>query len=147
MTSEFERDLAHARTELEPARQELLAVVGALSDDDLDRERRGGWSVRKVLEHVIQSEWLYVGLTSHLRDRLVQGDIVSGALASAADAADRLGAARAALLKALEGVDEESFYRLRTVGHEEYSVLSLLENVALHDREHEAQVRAILGTG
>ena len=147
MTTEFERDLEYARAEMGTARQELLAVVDALSDDDLDRERRGGWPVRKVLEHVIQSAWLYSRLLSHLREEPVQDDIVSGALASAADAVDRLGAARAALLKALEGVDEESFYRLRTVGHEEYSVLSLLENVALHDREHEAQVRAILGTG
>ena len=42
------------------------------------------------------------------------------------------------------GVDEETFYRLGAVGHEEYSVLSLLENVALHDREHGPQVREIL---
>lgn len=145
MATEFERDLAHARTELEPPRQELLAVVGALTDDDLDRERRGGWSVRRVLEHVIQSEWLYVGLVSHLRDQPVQGgDRDAGAPSSATGAIERLRAAREALLKALEGVDEESFYRLRSVGHEEYSVLSLLENVALHDREHEAQVREII---
>ena len=144
MATEFEHDLEHARTELEPPREELLAVVGALTDDDLDRERRGGWSVRKVLEHVIQSEWLYVGLTSHLRDQPVQGDRDSGAPSSATDAIERLDASRKALLGALEGVDEESFYRLRSVGHEEYSVLSLLENVALHDREHEAQLREIL---
>ena len=147
MTTEFERDLEHARTEMDAARQELLAVIGALTDDDLDRERRGGWSVRRVLEHVIQSEWLYVGLVSHLRDQPVQGDRDSGAPSSATDAADRLHASRRALLGALEGVEEESFYRLRSVGHEEYSVLSLLENVVNHDREHGAQVRAILDTG
>jgi hypothetical protein len=30
------------------------------------------------------------------------------------------------------------------MGHEEYSVLSLLENVAGHDREHIAQIQEIL---
>ncbi len=144
MTSVFERDLERARSELVPARQELLAVVGALSDADLDRGRRGGWPVRRVLEHVIQSEWLYVGLASHLRDQPVQDDRDSGAPSSATDAAERLHASRKALLGALEGVQEELFYRLRSVGHEEYSVLSVLENVVNHDREHEAQVRAIV---
>jgi hypothetical protein len=41
-------------------------------------------------------------------------------------------------------VDEDHFYALRTVSHEEYSILSLLENVANHDREHAAQVEATL---
>jgi hypothetical protein len=49
----------------------------------------------------------------------------------------------------VEGVDEEAFYALRPLNNEEghgqtYSVLSVLENIALHDREHAAQIRAIL---
>ena len=64
-----------------------------------------------------------------------------------ADAGRRLDASRRALLAALDGVDEESFYRLRVVGHEEYSVLSVLENAANHDREHGEQVRATLAAG
>ena len=68
----------------------------------------------------------------------------STAVASVAEAARGLTASRDGLLAALEGVDEETFYRLGAVGHEEYSVLSLLENVALHDREHGPQVREIL---
>ncbi len=145
MTGGFERDLAAARSELDAARQELLGVAEALSDADLDRARRGGWTVRRVLEHVIQSEWLYARLVAHLRELLgAPGETRSGAPASATDALQRLDASRRALLAALEGVDEESFYRLRTVGHEEYSVFSVLENAAHHDREHAEQVRAVL---
>ena len=118
--------------------------------------RRGGWSVRKVLEHVIHSEWLYSRLATHLRGRPPpEGGTLPdsstsaeepepAAFASVAEAAEQLDAVRAALLAAIDGVDEESFYRLQTVGHEEYSVLSLLENVALHDREHAPQVQEIL---
>ena len=144
MTAGFDRDLTAAREELEGARHELLGVVSALNDADLDRARRGGWTARRVLEHVIQSEWLYARLVAHLRELLVPGDVVSGAPSSAADALQRLDASRRALLAALDGVDEESFYALRVVGHEEYSILSVLENAAHHDREHAAQVRAIV---
>ncbi len=38
----------------------------------------------------------------------------------------------------------ETFYELKRVGHEEYSVISVLENVANHDREHAEQIRAIV---
>jgi hypothetical protein len=38
-------------------------------------------------------------------------------------------------------VKKEDFYRLQAIGHEEYSVLSILENVASHDREHADQIR------
>ena len=56
---------------------------------------------------------------------------------------------RTALLKALGALEMdpkayETFYELKKVGHEEYSVLSVLENVASHDHEHAAQIRAIL---
>ena len=145
--SDFERELAAARQQLAAARDELLAVVRALSDADLARSRRGGWAVARVLEHVIQSEWLYAGLVAHLRDRPSPGGVVTGVPTSAADAVDRLAASHRALLAALDGVDEASFYRLRAVGHEEYSILSVLENGTNHDREHAGQVQAILKAG
>ncbi len=144
MTAEFDRDLEAMRSELDAAREELSGVVAALGDADLGRERRGGWTVQRVLEHVIQSEWLYARLVNHLRDLPVPGDDVSGAPSSVDDAAQRLEASRVALLAAVAGVDEESFYRLRTMGHEEYSILSVLENVSNHDREHAEQVKTIL---
>jgi hypothetical protein len=33
------------------------------------------------------------------------------------------------------------------IGHEEYSVLSVLENAASHDREHARQIRSIAAPG
>ncbi len=144
MSAEFDRDLAVARDSLASAREGLLAVVGALTEDDLNRARRGGWSVRKVLEHVIQSEWLYSRLATHLRGDVPPEEPEPEAFASVAEAVRQLDDVRAALLGAIDGIDEEPFYRLQTVGHEEYSVLSLLENVALHDREHGPQVQEIL---
>ncbi|MCH7719172.1 MAG: DinB family protein [Chloroflexi bacterium] len=144
MSDEFDRELTSAREELDAARRELLPVVSALSDGDLDRERRGGWAVRRVLGHVIESEWLYANLVAHLRGTPAPGDVVSGGPSSAADAAQRLDASRRALLSALDGVDEASFYRLSVVGHEEYSIISVLENTANHDREHAGQIQAIV---
>lgn len=144
MSCEFHRDLQRCQADLAAARNDLLDTVRALSDSDLERARRGGWSVRRVLEHVIQSEWLYGRLVTHLRGRPVGGELPASTPASPAEALAKLEASRAALLEELEGVDEATFYELRTVGHEEYSILSLLENVALHDREHGPQVRDIL---
>ncbi len=146
MSSEFDRDLGAARNECDRDRRTLLSVVGALRDADLDRARRGGWTVRRVLEHVIQSEWLYVGLVHHLRGRQTeQTPMEAGAPASVAVSSRDLKVSRQALLAAIDGVVEDTFYQLQRVGHEEYSVLSVLENVALHDREHAAQVEAIVG--
>ena len=144
MSEEFERDLSHCKRELDAARAELLGVVTPLKDDDLARGRRGGWTVRRVLEHVIWSEWLYSRLVTHLRGLPVAGDDVSGAPSSADDAVQRLEGSRKALVAAVDGVDEESFYRLGTIGHEEYSILSILENEINHEREHAEQIGAIV---
>lgn len=140
MSSELEQDLQSCRESLDAARDELLAVVAALSDDDLEVGKRGGWTVRRVLEHVIESEWIYSRLTAHLRGLPVPGDAIDAKPASVADARDRLAASRAGLLRAVDGVDEESFYKLVPVRHEEYSVFSLIENTINHDREHAEQI-------
>ena len=143
--SEFEDDLSKANDDATTARKDFLEVVRDLKDDDLDRERRGGWSIRKVLEHAIHSEVLYGRLARHLRE-LPQpdGDAVTVLPASVADAISALEDSRVALDEAVDGVDEDTFYTLHVVGHEEYSVLSLLENVTLHDREHGPQIQEIL---
>ena len=44
----------------------------------------------------------------------------------------------------IDGIDEETFYRLGNLGYEEYSVLSMLENEANHEREHAAQITKTL---
>jgi hypothetical protein len=58
--------------------------------------------------------------------------------------AEALGATRQAVIDTTSQVEERDFYRLQTIGHEEYSVLSILENVANHDREHAEQIRRTL---
>ena len=145
MTSTFSAELESLTADLDAARAGLVTVCQSLSDADLARARRGGWPVARVLEHVIQSEQLYARLVSALRDQpVVEGATESGAPDSVDGALSRLGSGRRALLAALDGVDEDSFYRLRQFGHEEYSVLSVLENTASHDREHAAQISAII---
>jgi len=147
MTAELERDLASARRALDDGREGLVATINALAVPDLDRARRGGWAVRRVLLHLIESERLYALLLLHLRGLPSAPAETTTAPESPPDALRELDATRRALLAALDGVDEDSFYSLRTIGHEEYSVFSLLENVANHDHEHAAQIKAILGGG
>ena len=148
MSPVFRDDLAIAQRELDSARQELLASLGQLTDADLERARRGGWSVGRVVQHLLQSEWHYVRLVRQLRELPpAPPPELADAPTSVADAVRELTAGRQALLEALVGIDEASFYRLSTVGREEYSVLSVLENVAHHDREHGQQVRSIVASG
>ncbi len=143
--SEFDNDLAKATTDATTARKDFIEIVRDLKDEDLDRERRGGWSIRKVLEHAIHSEVLYGRLARHLRELpQPEDDAVTVPPASVADAVSALERSRAALDEAIDGVDEDTFYTLHVVGHEEYSVLSLIENVTLHDREHGPQIQEIL---
>ena len=147
MSDEFDRDLSKAREDTSQARDGLLAVLRDLKDEDLDKERRGGWSVRKVLEHAIHSEVLYGRLARHLRELpQPEDEAVTVPPATVASAISALENSRAALEAAIDGVGEETFYTLRVVGHEEYSILSLLENVALHDREHAPQIQDIVSS-
>lgn len=147
MSSEFERDLANCRSELVAARAALLDGLGALSDADLERARRGGWTVQRVLEHVIWSELLYGRLVNHLRGQAgAQGDMPECKPESVDDARARLAASREALLGAIEGVDEDTFYRIGAIGHEEYSVISIIENTVNHDLEHTEQIETILAS-
>jgi uncharacterized damage-inducible protein DinB len=54
--TEFEQDLTENKAAIQAARAELLERLQTLSDDDLLRTRRGGWSVQEVLRHVIDSD-------------------------------------------------------------------------------------------
>ncbi len=142
MPSEFESDFAELKTDIDASRAELDAAVASLTDSDLDRARRGGWSLRRTIEHVIESEWLYTSLVSHLGSQPVpdrprtscDGDTV-------AEITAKLAACRGALLTSLGGATEDNFYEVQRLGHEEYSILSVLENVANHDREHAEQIK------
>lgn len=136
-------DLVRTLDELQRDRELLLALVRQLSAGDLERSRRGGWTVRRVIEHVIESEATYAKALAHLCARQT-GDLPARDVATAAEAIEKLNATRAAALAMVDGVDDDTFYRLVELGHEEYSPLSMLENIALHDREHEEQIRTLV---
>jgi len=152
MTCSFHSDLASSQEAIRLARDDLLSVIDPLSRADFDRARKGGWPVRRVLEHVIYSEQLYAQATAYLCGAEVSGRPESSAPGAASEARTMLLDSRKTLLNALAELDmdplaPEKFYELRKVGHEEYSVLSVLENVAHHDGEHAAQIREILAAG
>jgi uncharacterized damage-inducible protein DinB len=143
--SEFDTDLADNTAAVNHARADLLNRLRTLTDADLDRGRRGGWTIRDVLRHVIIGEVAYARVIAHLRSLALKiTDITDEDVRSASAVRDALARVRAALTAALDGVDEAAFYDLRAVGHEQYSVLSVLENVANHDREHLEQIEKIL---
>ena len=143
MPSEFQSDLAELKTDIDASRTQLDSAVATINN--LDRARRGGWSLRRILEHVIDSEWLYAILVSHLGGQQAPDrPQVSLDAADIADAARQLTTCRQALLTALNGATEDNFYEIQKLGHEEYSILSVLENVANHDREHAEQINKVL---
>ena len=144
MTTDFARDLTSSRLDLESARRELLDALSPLSDADLDRAPRGHWPVRRVLEHVIWHEQIYVRMVAHIRGAPNPGEMSDNTPSSVADALERLPASRRALLAAIEGIDDETFYKLTKMGYEEYSCFSMLENEANHEREHAAQIKKTL---
>ena len=147
MPSGWDADLAAALEELEAARQDLLETLSGLPDDALERARRGGWPVRRVLQHIMGGEWSHVRQITQLRGLDVPPAVPTEPPASVPDAVQQLNISRRALLAALDGVDEATLYRLAPVGREEYSVLSVLENAAHHDREHANQIRSIVASG
>ena len=149
--SEFERDRDAALADVEAAREEFVGRVRALRDADLTVGRRGSWTVAGVLQHVIDADWYHGKGIASLRDedpprRESTEDGADGAgPASVVQALASLAASGAALRATVAGVDEESFYRLRPVGGQDWSVLSFLEGTADHDREHASQIAALLG--
>ena len=138
--SEFDSDKAALLSDLNEARTELDGVVRTLQADDMERVRRGSWPVSRILDHVIDSERIYTQLISVFNGNPAVS-VEKGEITSAEAVTSSLGATRAGLLEAISSVEEKDFYRLQTIGHEEYSVLSILENVASHDREHAEQIR------
>jgi uncharacterized damage-inducible protein DinB len=148
--NEFESDLKRVMSDLERARVDLLSALDGLTEDGLSRRRRGGWSVTEILHHVIGGELHYTNGIAFIRGRPPgRSPNDQGEMRTAADAVRMLEEARLALLSTLEGMDEDTFYELAPLTNVEeygqtYSVLSVLENVVHHDREHTAQIREIL---
>ena len=142
--SEFDSEKDALLSDLQSSRAKLHDVVAGLSSDDLSSARPGSWPVSKILDHVVHSERLYAQLISVFSG---VGTSVepSRTPSSSAEALAALEVTRKAVLDGIGYVKEEDFYRLQTIGHEEYSVLSILENVASHDREHAEQIRKTIG--
>lgn len=141
----FEADRDAVLAEIQASRADLISAIQPLSSADLDRARRGGWPISRVIEHVIESEYMYAMAASAIRKQPVgpRGESVcSGQPVD--EIICRLEGGRNALLAAVKDVSEEDFYRLEKLGHDEYSVFSVLENSAMHDQEHAAQIRSIL---
>jgi uncharacterized damage-inducible protein DinB len=142
--SDFSSDKSDLLNDLQRSRAQLNGVVGKLSADDLSSARRGSWPVSKILDHVLHSERLYAQLISVFSG--VGASIeANGTPSNSGEALSALEATRRAVIDGVGHVKEEDFYRLQTIGHEEYSVLSILENVASHDREHAEQIRKTIG--
>src|SRR5205823_13621274 len=59
------QDLHAALRDMEAGRDALLAVVTPLTAQDLGHARRGGWTIERVLQHVIESEQTYAKLLAH----------------------------------------------------------------------------------
>jgi uncharacterized damage-inducible protein DinB len=145
--SEFNAELTENTAAIAGARTALLDRLRRLSNDELIRGRRGGWTVRDVLRHVIDAEVAYAKVIAYLRSSAV--DLVNATdedVASRDAAIAALERARAQLLPLLDGIDEQTFYDLRALGKEQYSVVSVLENVASHDHEHLEQIEKILAS-
>lgn len=145
MNNEFERDLKDNLAAAGASRSELLTRLRPLSDVDLQRARRGGWSLQEVLRHVIAAEVAYTRVIAHLRGLALHvPDATADDVASVAAAITALEKYRPMLTSAVEGVDEATFYEVRALGREQYSVMSVLENVADHDHEHTSQIDRII---
>ncbi len=105
MTCPYHSEFASSQEAIRLARGELLRVLDSLSRADFDRARRGGWPVRKVLEHVIHSEQLYSQATAYLCGAQAPERGETGPPGSAAEARTKLLDSRRALLSALEELE------------------------------------------
>jgi uncharacterized damage-inducible protein DinB len=125
---DFNRDLEENLAAIAKVRSDLLKVVRPLTLDDLQRLRRGGWSVQEVLRHVIDSEVAYAKVIGFLRNAPADlADASDEDLGSGEAAAAALERVRKLTLSLLDGVDEDTFYELRALGKEQYSVVSVLK--------------------
>ena len=145
MEQDFETELAEATSAMTASRAAFADVVAGLADDDLARGRRGHWTVAQVLEHVLQSDEHYHRTILQLRDASPpESDAFATTPSTASEWAAALRAACDAIVRATEGVDEATFYRLGGHPRQQYSILSVLENVTLHDHEHSAQIAEVV---
>ena len=140
----FDSDLQTALNDMSAARAPLVSAVQALSDADLDRVKRGGWPIHRVITHAIEHDYymsMFVasarGQRADMGDPACSGQPIGEILR-------RMEQGRDALLNAAKDIAEDEFYILQKLGHDEFSPITALENAAAHDREHAAQLTTIL---
>jgi len=138
-----ERDLAGLLHQMRTDREAMLATIGRIEHGGMAVERPGGWSVARVLQHVIEAENNYAKLLAYLTGKPAL-ECDTSPPADGAAARHALAATRSAVEEMIDDIDAETLYALKRVGHEEYSPLSVLENIALHDREHVEQIASLL---
>jgi len=136
-------DLTRAIDDLRRTRAALLALLRPLTAEDFARTRPGAWTIGRVARHLAESDVLYARLLAHQTGN-DPGALPDPTPRDGAEAAAMLEATSTAMLGMIEGIDAETLYRIVKVGREEYSPLSVLENVAMHDAEHLAQIRDLL---
>jgi len=138
-------DLSAILDAMRANREQLVAGIQSLTSEDMARARRGGWSVGRVLHHVIESEVAYVRLIAHLRGQTAP-ELAAVEPADGAAAVEQLRVTREALVRAADGVDDDTLYAMSKLGANEYSVLSVLENDGDHDHEHLSQIERLMAT-
>src|SRR5437867_4678753 len=89
-TTQFEADLTSARQALDDARAELRTLVASLADADLATARRGGWTIARVLHHIIQGDTYYTGTIGYLNGNPTSTQMPASAPDSVADALAQL---------------------------------------------------------
>jgi hypothetical protein len=140
----FAADLEAALNDASAARAELVSAVQPLAEPDLDRARRGGWPVHRVIEHAIQHDYYMAMFIARARGKQAAMGDPTCAGQPIDEIVCRMEDGRRALLALIDGIDEDAFYELQKLGHDEFSPLTALENAAAHDREHAAQIASIL---
>lgn len=139
-------DLRRALDDMDGARAALATRVAPLDARAMARSAPGGWSIGRTLLHVIESEVIYAKVLAHLTQREAPA-LAFGEPADGASALAGMQAAREAILSLAADVDDDTLYHLARLGHEEYSVLSVLQNIAAHDRDHLGQIAELATRG
>jgi hypothetical protein len=147
VTSTFEADLDDALDGATVARTELISAVQKLTDGDLERRKRGGWPIHRVLTHAIEHDYyMAMFITSVRGEQFQPGGDPTCAGQPIDEVLCRMETGRTTLLASLKGIAEDDFYTLKRIGNEEFSPLTALENAAMHDREHVDQIASILAS-
>lgn len=144
MSDEFDRDRKQALHDLDEARAKLLETIRKLTDDDLAMGRRGSWTVREAIEHVVGSDrGTAAGIAERTGAERLTFDWPS--ISSIANAIQSLEQGLQAMHAACEGMSEEGFYEMKPFHGQDSSILGILGTSTTHDGEHGEQIRTLLG--